>query len=205
MTSKDEEIIEIFKGCLSLTNNVGLKSRGRNPSKIYYFLQFGDRIFYDFLLSIGLMPAKSKVLGEIKIPKEYFADFLRGCIDGDGSIGYCSHPESRWPQLKIRLFSASPVFLIWIKSEIRELFGIRGGWIQGPDGGVSALAYGSSDSILLASFLYHEGATSFLKRKYDVIVEYKGRVVELADTLALGASAVRHVGSNPTSPTIRQS
>jgi hypothetical protein len=76
LTSKDEEIIKIFKRCLSLTNNVGLKGRGGNPLKIYYFLQFGDRIFYDFLLSIGLMPAKSKVLGEIKIPKEYFADFF---------------------------------------------------------------------------------------------------------------------------------
>lgn len=179
LTSKDKELIEIFKKCLSLENKIGRKGRGGDSRKIYYCLQFGDRIFYKFLLGIGLMPAKSKVLGKMAIPEEYFADFLRGCIDGDGSIGYAAHPESRWPQLRIRLVSASPTFLSWIKQEVARLFSIEGGWIQRSDRGVSVLAYASSDSILLASFLYGEEPRCFLRRKYDVILRYKGRVAEL--------------------------
>jgi hypothetical protein len=35
-------------------------------------IQFGDVLFYQFLLDIGLMANKSKILGEIKIPGEYF-------------------------------------------------------------------------------------------------------------------------------------
>ena len=76
-----------------------------------FVIQFGDRIFYDFLISLGITPAKSKTIASLKIPEKYFADFLRGCIDGDGDIDVHSHPESQHPQLRIRLVSASPKFL----------------------------------------------------------------------------------------------
>lgn len=201
LTSKDLEVVETFRRCLSLENKIGLKGRGGGSREKYYSLHFGDRIFYEFLLSIGLMPAKSKQLAEILVPKEYFADFLRGCIDGDGSIGYYDHPESRWPQLRIRLFSSSPKFLIWIKSRACERFKIRGGWIQKPHRGVSVLAYGSADSIVLASYLYAESSKCFLKRKHDIILSYKGRVAELVQAHGLGPCSERNVGSSPTSPT----
>jgi hypothetical protein len=35
---------------------------------------------------IGLTPAKSLTLGPLSVPDEYFADFFRGCIDGDGTM-----------------------------------------------------------------------------------------------------------------------
>ena len=33
-----------------------------------------------------MTPEKSLTLGPLAIPDEYFPDFFRGCIDGDGSI-----------------------------------------------------------------------------------------------------------------------
>lgn len=201
LTSKDAEVIETFKNCLCVNNKAGLKGNGASNHKKYFFLQIGDKVFYEFLLSIGLMPAKSKVLAEVLVPREYFSDFLRGCIDGDGSIGYYAHPESRWPQLRIRLTSGSPKFLHWIKDEVAGQFKIQGGWIQKPHQGVSVLAYASADSIRLASYLYPIGVNCFLKRKYDVIVKYKGRVAELVQAHGLGPCSARNVGSNPTSPT----
>ena len=35
---------------------------------------------------IGLTPAKSLTLRPLAVPDSVFADFLRGCIDGDGSV-----------------------------------------------------------------------------------------------------------------------
>src|SRR3989344_2092153 len=79
LTSKDEEMVLNFKGCLSVNNKIGKKSRGGDlTNKKYFVIQIGDNNFYDFLLSLGLTPAKSKTIGPLKIPSVYFKDFLRG-------------------------------------------------------------------------------------------------------------------------------
>src|SRR3989344_2322990 len=107
MTSKDKDMILTFKKCLGLKNKIGRKTREKSKIKKYFQVQFGDKNFYEFLLSLGLMPAKSKTIGALNIPNEYFSDFLRGCIDGDGNIDVHRHPESQYLQLRIRLNSAS--------------------------------------------------------------------------------------------------
>lgn len=109
--SKDIELILAFKQCLGLSNPIGLAARGSEPKRRYFLIQFGSRTFYDFLLSIGLMPAKSKILGALQIPACYFADFFRGCIDGDGHININRDPESQHLELRLRLSSASQTSL----------------------------------------------------------------------------------------------
>ncbi len=167
LTSKDEAQIITFRNCLGLKNKIGRKSRGGSNVKKYFVLQFGDKNFYNFLLDIGLMPAKSKILKKIKVPKIFFADFLRGCYDGDGTIGSSRHPESKHPQLRLRLYSASRDFLIWIKSEIKIILGIEGGWIQDTKLGVYILSYAKRDSLSLLKFLYNKGRCC-LERKYQI-------------------------------------
>jgi len=81
--SKDLDLLESLRGCLGLTNSIGRHSSARGH---IHRLQWGDRLFYDWLQSIGLTPAKSLTLGPLAVPDEYFVDFFRGCIDGDGSI-----------------------------------------------------------------------------------------------------------------------
>lgn len=112
MTSKDKEMIITFKKCLNIKNKIGRKTREKSKIKKYFQVQFGDKNLYEFLLSLGLTPAKSKTLGDLRIPNYYFCDFLRGCIDGDGCIRIAYHPESKHPQLQVRLISASPSFCI---------------------------------------------------------------------------------------------
>ena len=59
-TSKDLEMIELFQQSLKIEATVGRKSSGRGLEKRYHVAQFGDVLFYQFLLDIGLMPNKSK-------------------------------------------------------------------------------------------------------------------------------------------------
>ncbi len=129
-TSKDLQLIRTFKKSLSINNAIGRKARGGEVERKYYRVQFGDRNFYDFLNNIGLYSAKSKSISSLKVPKKYFADFLRGCIDGDGNINIFKHPESTEVQLKIRIFSASRDFLEWIEANTKEQVEILGGWIE---------------------------------------------------------------------------
>ncbi len=171
-TSKDRDLVETFKACLKLNNKIGYKTRGREIEKKYFTLQFGDRNFYDFLLKIGLMPAKSKILSKVKIPKKFFVDFFRGCIDGDGNIGFFKHPESKLPQVRLRLSSASCSFLEWLHLQIKKQFKINGGWITNVNsrsGNICwYLNFGKSDSIKLLEFLYYDGVKDFLARKYKI-------------------------------------
>jgi len=173
MTSKDKELIIKFKNCLGLKNKIGRKARGYSKEKKYFVLQFGDKNFYDFLLSLGLKPAKSKTLGELKLPNQHFADFLRGCIDGDGNIDVHRHPESQYPQLRIRLNSASINFVKWVKEKISKLVKPKGGWIE-KYAGVHVLSYGKTDSIKLLNFMYYPRVESYLKRKYVIAEQFLG-------------------------------
>ncbi len=168
ITSKDEEIVLNCKKCLGLTNIIGKKSRGGSKDKKYYVLQFGDKNFFDFLLSIGITPKKSKSIGKLKIPREYFKDFLRGCIDGDGSITISKHPESKYPQYKVRLCSASKTFLEWILIMSRELFLLEGGSIYIPKkSSVFTLVFAKEDSIKILNQIY-KGEIICLTRKKEI-------------------------------------
>ncbi len=152
---------------MNINNKIGKKSRGGSKDKKYFVVQFGDKNFYEFLVGLGLKPNKSKLLGNLKIPSEYFADFLRGCIDGDGNIDVHSHPESKWPQLRVRLTSGSRNFLDWMKKEIKEQIMPAGGWIE-KCRSVHILSYGKNDSIKLLQFMYRNKNSQFLKRKYII-------------------------------------
>ena len=66
------------------------------------------------------------------------------------------HPESKHPQLKIRLSSGSSEFLLWIRDEIALPFGIRRGWFV------------KEDSIKIFQLIYYPGVRYFLSRKYEI-------------------------------------
>ena len=180
-TSKDKELVLKFRECLGIQSKIGIKYRGGDKyKKLKYFrVQLGDVNFYDFLLSIGLGPRKSRSLGSLEIPRKFFTDFLRGCIDGDGSIGFYNHPESKHPQLRVRICSASLNFLKWLKREVKEVTGINSGWIDEVKNSIPVLCYAKADSIILLSALYKNPNCVCLLRKREVVKKFYGRVAEL--------------------------
>lgn len=161
ITAKEKNFLQRIKESLILVNKVCKKNKG--TPKQAYRIQIANKEFYEFLLSIGLTQNKSLTIGELKVPKEYFIDFLRGCIDGDGSIMAFKHPESKNPQLRIRLCSASIDFLNWIKKE-NEKFGVIGYIKNGKR--AYLLEYAMSDSINLLNKIYYKGFPCSLSRKF---------------------------------------
>lgn len=172
ITSKDLDMIENIKFCLDLNNKIGIKANGTSPEKRYHVLQFGDINFYEFLNTIGITKKKSKTLGELQIPKQFFLDFFRGCIDGDGSIDVYFHPESLHPQLRLRLCSASLTFVTWIKNQIQSILNIKTGWIHSNTQSMHVLSYGKSDSIKILKNMYYDNVEYYLGRKYEVALPF---------------------------------
>ncbi|MCX6703436.1 MAG: hypothetical protein NTV02_01980 [Candidatus Zambryskibacteria bacterium] len=125
LTSNDREQLENYSKCLGVSFKISEKSSGGGRRSLR--VQFKNRIFYDFLLSIGLTKKKSLTLGQLAIPEEYFFDFLRGCFDGDG----CSYSywDPRWKSsfmFYVGFTSASKNFIDWIREEIKNRIEING-------------------------------------------------------------------------------
>ncbi len=124
ITSKDEFFLKKVILMTRLENKIGIKNKGKINQA--FQIQFSNKNLYEFLLSVGLTPKKSLSLGKLDIPKEFFIDFLRGLIDGDGSIRSWIHPTNLHEQWSLRIFSGSNVFIAWLKSQIEGYFGCKG-------------------------------------------------------------------------------
>ena len=127
LTSVDMDQLENFSRCLGIKCKIGKKISGYTNRKDCFRLQFGDVVFYNWLVGVGLETNKSKTLKMLKIPDKYFFDFLRGYFDGDGSI--YSYFDPRWKSsfmFYISFVSASNDFLIWVRDSIFRLSGFEG-------------------------------------------------------------------------------
>ena len=163
--SKDIELMHMLKKCLGIENKISIKSSGYCKNRKYHVIQFGNVKLYNFLTDIGLKPNKSKTIKSLLIPPAYFADFLRGLIDGDGTIDYFMHPESRKKQFRIRIFSASEYFLKWLKRTLSIQLNIKGSVKKATR--VYQLCYYKRDSCRIANFMYYKSNPAFLQRKYE--------------------------------------
>lgn len=124
ITSKSIQYLEDLRLRAGLTGRIAIKNRGfKNES---HQLHFSNVLFYDFLLSVGLTPKKSLTLGAMRVPNQYFHDFLRGVIDGDGNIQNWIHPSNRCEQWSLRVYSSSERFIVWLQQNIAELWGAKG-------------------------------------------------------------------------------
>lgn len=125
ITSKDRAHLYSLRKALLLKNRIGRKARGYEIEKKYSQLQFGDINFYRYLISLGLTPNKSLTLGSLKIDNNFFIDFLRGVIDGDGNIATWVHKTNNHTQWCLRIYSASNSFIKWLNKEIGNEFGLE--------------------------------------------------------------------------------
>ena len=163
--SKDRDLANSFRECLNLRNKISLKASGYNKEKKYCVIQFGNIKFYNFLTDIGLKPNKSKTIKSLLIPTAYFADFLRGLIDGDGTIDYFMHPESKRKQFRIRIASGSISFLEWLRKMLTMLLNTKGS-IKNVTRAYQ-LCYYKGDSRRIANFMYYTKDVVSLRRKYE--------------------------------------
>lgn len=171
-TSKDKELVFLFRDCLRLKNEIGTKQSGYNPGGTLFNFQFSDVVFYNWLESIGLKPDKSKTLGRLDVHPDYFFDFARGYFDGDGSFYY--YLDKRWENsfmFYTKFFSASKDYINWFRGELKDVLGITG-QLNSPRGrNLYYLEYAKAESKHLIEKMYYSKEVPYLSRKKNKIDE----------------------------------
>lgn len=171
LVSNDIQLLNTFKDCLAINNKITPKISGYTGKKTSYQVQFGNVVFYKWLLNIGLMPNKTKRIGVLETPDKYFFDFLRGHLDGDGCLRKYQdpiYPNSQ--RLYIKFHSASPKHIEWIQNKINSLLNIKG-FIRHETRNLS-LTFSKRDSLILLPHLYPKTDIPCLKRKYKIVKEF---------------------------------
>jgi hypothetical protein len=164
LTSKDREQLDNFSKCLGVKFTIGLKNNGRGDECLR--IQFKNRIFYDFLLSIRLTPAKSKTMGELLIPEKFFFDFLRGSFDGDGC--FYSYWDPRWKSshmFYLEFVSASKKHIDWLQSEVEKRTKAHGHIVQDGRKSTYQLKYAKKEALVIIKKMYYNPKVVCLSRK----------------------------------------
>jgi len=137
-----------------------------------YQLQIGSKEIFKDLLTLGMSPAKSKIILFPKIPNRYVSDFIRGYFDGDGCVylrhlKFADRKRKRW--IFLTLFtSGSKLFLEQLHVVLKK-HGIQGGCIRIKKRGFD-LSLSMRDSLALFHLMYDTRTTTglFLPRKYSI-------------------------------------
>jgi len=168
LTSKDREQLENFSKCVGVKFAIGDKISSTDKKCLR--IQFKNRIFYDFLLSIGLTPKKSLTMGQLAVPKEYFFDFLRGCFDGDGC--FYSYWDPRWRSshmFYVEFVSASEKHIAWLRLELKKRIGVVGHVTRDGRGLTAQLKYAKKEALEVIKKMYYNPHVVCLSRKKDKI------------------------------------
>ena len=165
-----ESSLRTFLRCIKRSARISTTRGGYGATSLR--VQIGDVGLYRWLLAIGLHPRKSLTLGAISVPDDVFAHFVRGLLDGDGSIidvtyhGAGKARGRRYRTLIVRFVSASSPHIEWLRGQINSLFGVSGSMSKSR--GVFRLTFTKRASLALLPVLYPTATLPCLTRKRAV-------------------------------------
>lgn len=85
LVSRDVELLEGVADILEVKTKLVPHRGGYSKTGVFHIM-FGDLLFCDWLIGIGVTPRKTHTIGSITVPDSLFADFLRGPQTSDGRI-----------------------------------------------------------------------------------------------------------------------
>jgi intein-encoded DNA endonuclease-like protein len=154
--NKDREILEKIAIWLDLRTGVHTYKAAENSftTEDRCMIAFNSKIIIDRLGNYGVVARKTGYEDYRNIPDEYYFDFLRGFMDGDG----CS---SRGRMA----FYSNEALINKIESEVYTKLGVSG-TVRYDSSIIWRLTYNIRDSVIIASSMY-KNAELFLSRKRD--------------------------------------
>ena len=123
LTSKDADWIQLIHNVIGNEGSFRFRKDGRAELWLY------NRAIYDWFNDNGCTPNKSLNLKLPEVPLEFLPDFIRGCIDGDGSISSSQYKkyskdktkEYSYTKTTCYLCSASDSFLPALHDKLLQL------------------------------------------------------------------------------------
>jgi len=184
-TSSDRKLLETFRKCLEIQNKITNNPPSTISKKPAYRIQFGNVRLYKWLVKIGLSPNKTQKLGELKIPSKFFPDFLRGHLDGDGSVityidRYNTYKNPKYVYIRLMTYfmSARGEHIRWLQKKTIKLAGVKGAILkrQFPTlknkKTIYTLKFSKKESIRLLNWIYYQPNLPCLERKYQIALPF---------------------------------
>lgn len=182
-TTTDRQLANTFKECLGVKNKTMITPPSGFGKKHAYRINFGNVKFYQWLQKIGLMPKKTMLMGKLNIPDQYFVDFLRGHLDGDGSVftytdKYMEYKGKRYTyhRLYTKFISTNFNQISWIRGKIKEILDIEGSLTHylkiNREFPIWQLRFAKNDSLKLLSWPYYKPNLPCLNRKRKIAEQF---------------------------------
>ena len=185
MRSSEKQMLEIYKKAMGIQHiNIG-KSEANGYSKSpSYRVAHGDVQLYRWLEKIGITPNKTISIGSLNIPNNVFPDFLRGHLDGDGSIttyidrwNTFKNPKYIYERLWVRFLSASKKHMAWLQNKIEKNYGFSGHLNSRKPKNprrvpLYGLKFGKKESLKLLKIMYYDSNVPCLERKRKIAEKF---------------------------------
>jgi len=138
--------------------------------KIAYQFQVRNNTLCDDLAKLGILPRKTYNIGAISVPEKYFADFVRGFFDGDGTV-YTYRVNNTW-QIKSGFVCVSLDFIADLNNRICEALKIPIKNIHQSQVGGEMTKYSINfyinDTEKFQKFIYGNNPSIYMSRKRAV-------------------------------------
>ena len=169
LSIKDVKHLEKFRAFLKLENNIRI---GTHKGHGFCHLSVRNKHLWNALKSLGCVPNKTLIL---KFPKlnifkytKLVYDFIRGYVDGDGSLYINKHRNSLETELNL-------VGTLDFLSTVKHIFGdfgyIKNKTTKNWNNKAYSLTFTSFPSRIICRILY-ENANIYLDRKYDKFLNF---------------------------------
>lgn len=126
----------------------------------------------DDLAKLGILPRKSLTMQWLPVPDEMLAHFVRGYVDGDGTI--CYYYRNRGGRndliLEVSILGA-PAFLNGMADAISRVIGIPKVKVLSTHSKIKKIRYSCGTAVKLLSWLYQD-AELYLARKFNIYKTY---------------------------------
>ena len=166
-SEKDVDHLERVRQLLKITKPLLYASKTRS-----YRMIIANRILAEKLVKLGVVPHKSLIAEFPRIPPQHLRHFIRGVVDGDGSVSYFDRPRS--PYFAIRIYSGSQRFLVGAEAAISAQTNISARVYNAHPGNAYVLDYTCSRAERLGAWLYADSHI-FLDRKHKAFATMKAK------------------------------
>ena len=174
ITSKDKD--NLLKMGKNLSPDCSTSTKYNSQKMPCSQIQISSREMCEDLMKLGIFPRKTSHLNPIKVPEEYFPDFVRGFFDGDGSVYV--YEVNKTPQVKASFVSASFTFFVDFNRRLCKALNIPSKIIhqENPQEGKLirySICFYVDDCGKLAELMYGKNPFLYLPRKRRIFEKWK--------------------------------
>ncbi|MBU3918893.1 hypothetical protein KKC63_03250 [Patescibacteria group bacterium] len=173
LTSKDKDLLLQVRKVLC--PDCSILKKYSSSKTMCYQLQICSEVFYEDLIKLGIVPRKTYNLKGFRCPNKYFAHFVRGFFDGDGTVYV--YKVNGTSQIKAGFTSGNFEFITEFNRNLCESLGIskKSIHLQKKTGKMDNynICFYIDDCEKLAKLMYSDNPSIFLDRKRKVFQNWE--------------------------------